>query len=88
MAVEPIFPFLSLASVGTGTEADASGMPGRPCCARLVMGCIRSDKLMLPDTHPGRATLLEQAANTHCAVPSHLLPVSHLLLPTNKQLRT
>lgn len=57
VAVVPIFPFQSLASVGTGTEADPSGMPGRQCCARLVMGYISLDKLMLPDAHPVRATL-------------------------------
>lgn len=57
VAVVPVFPFQSLASVGTGAEADPSGMPGRQCCARLVMGYISLDKLMLPDTHPVRATL-------------------------------
>lgn len=88
VAVVPIFPFQSLASVGTGTETDPSGMLGRQCCPRLLMGYISLDKLMLPDTHPGRATLQEQAASTHHKVLFHLLPVSYLLLPTNKQLKT
>lgn len=50
--VVSIFPFRSLASVGTGTEAEPSGMRGRQCCARLVMGYISSDKMILPDTLP------------------------------------
>lgn len=53
----PIFPFQSLASVGTGAEATPSGMPGRQCYARLVMCPIGLDKLMLPDAHRVRATL-------------------------------
>lgn len=88
VAVMPIFPFQSLAPVGTGTEAGPSGMPGRQCYARLVMGPIGLDKLMLPDAHPVRATSYEQAANTHHEVPFQFLPVSYLLLPTNEQPRT
>lgn len=57
VAVVPAFPFRSLASAGTGTEAEPSGMPGRQRCARLVMGYIILDKMMLPDTLPVRATL-------------------------------
>lgn len=65
VAAVSVFPFRSLASAGAGTEAEPSGMPGRQRCARSVMGYISLDKMMLPDTLPVRATLEEQAANTH-----------------------